>query len=112
MNKKLERLNSTLAREIARTLQHDSKNKVFNSITVTAAEVAPDLGSARIYYTFLGDYERSFVEEELKKASGFFRSSLANKLDVRHTPELRFQFDESVEKGTNIERILNEINNK
>ena len=109
---KLERLNSQIAREIARVFQHDTKNKVLKTITITAADVAPDLGSAKIFYTYLGEYEREFIETELKNASGFLRSELANKLDMRHTPELRFYFDESVSHGTNIERILSEINNK
>jgi len=109
---KLERLNSQISKEIARTLEYDTKNKILKTITITGVNVSPDLGSAKVYYTFFGDYEREIIETELKKSSGFLRTELANKLAIRHTPELRFYFDESVEKGTNIERILNEITNK
>ena len=109
---KLERMASQFTREISNIIHSEVKNEVLKSITITDAEVSADLGVAKIYYTFLGDYEKDFVAEELKKASSFLRTELAERLDIRHTPELRFKFDESIAYGTNIERILNEINNK
>ena len=109
---KIERIASQIARELSLILLGEARDKVLKDITITDVNVSADLGVAKVYYTFLGDYEREYVAEELKKASGFLRSELAQRIQVRHTPELRFQFDESIEYGTNIERILAEINSK
>lgn len=109
---KNERISSQIARELSIVLHGEAKSAILKAINITEVEVSADLSTAKVFYTFLGDYERNFVNEELKKASGFLRSELAGRIQIRHTPELRFQFDESIEYGTNIERILNEINNK
>ena len=107
---KLERIASHLVRELSNILHDEARNEVLKNITITAAEVSADISVAKVYYTYLGDYDRKFVEDELKNASSFLRTELAERIEIRHTPELRFHFDESVEYGTNIERILNQIN--
>ena len=109
---KLERIGSQILKEVSQILHEEAKDEVLKSVTITSAEVSADLGVAKIYYTFFGDYDKDFIDTELKKASSFLRTELAEKIDIRHTPELRFQYDESIAYGTNIERILQEINNK
>ena len=106
---KLERIASQIQREVSSILHGEARSNVLKSITLTGCQVSADLGVAKIYFTFLGDYKRTDVEEELRKASSFLRSQLADRIQIRHTPELRFQFDESIEYGSNIERILSNI---
>ena len=110
MKIKAERLSSQIAREVAKILHEKARSEMLKSVTVTAAEVSNDYSVAKVWYTFLGDYDKKLVDEELKNAAGYLRSELANRIDVRHTPELRFTFDESIAYGSNIERILNQIN--
>ena len=105
---KIERISSQIQREVS-LLLHTAKSPTLKDVTLTGCQVSADLGVAKVYYTFLGDYTHEEVAEELKKASGFLRRGLANRIDIRHTPELRFQFDKSIEYGTNIERILKNI---
>ena len=109
---KLERIGAQILRELSQIIHEEAKNEALQSITITAVDVANDLGSAKVYYTFFGTYERDFIETELKNASSFLRTELAERIDIRHTPELRFVFDQSIEYGTNIERILEEVNSK
>jgi len=109
---KLERFNAQIARELANVILFDVRDDLIKSISVTGVEVSADYSVAQIYYTFIGDNEKDFVQAELTKASTFLRTKLAGRLDVRHTPQLRFKFDNSVEHGTKIERILNELNKK
>lgn len=106
---KIERIGSQIERELSNIIFNEVKDEVIRSITITGSEVTSDLGLAKIYYTYLGDYEREFIDSELKKASSFLRTMLAEQIDIRHTPELRFIFDESIEYGTNIEKILSDI---
>ncbi|UKI57946.1 MAG: 30S ribosome-binding factor RbfA [Clostridium sp.] len=60
-------------------------------------------------YTFTTTDDRVKVEKDLNNASGFFRSLLAERLQIRHTPELKFIFDESIEYGQKIEEIIKEL---
>ena len=56
--------------------------------------------------------DKDKVLEELNSAKGFLRTKLANTIDIRHTPELIFEFDNSIEYGMNIERIIERIHEK
>lgn len=77
-------------------------------VTITAAEVTPDLKFAKIYFSaILGD--KSEVKKGLVSASGFLRRALAQKLNLRITPELSFFEDKSIEHGAKIAKILNSI---
>ena len=77
-------------------------------VTITAAEVTPDLKFAKIYFSsILGD--KSEVKRGLISAAGFLRRSLSQKLNLRITPELSFHEDKSIEHGAKIAKILNSI---
>jgi len=108
---KLERISSQILREVSNIIHTNVRSKLLKNVTLTGIELSNDLSVAKLYYTFLGDYEEQDVIEELKKASSFLRNQLADRIEIRHTPELRFQFDKSIEYGSNIERILNNIKN-
>lgn len=107
---KIERISSQIVKELSSVIFNDVKDNRIKSITITGADVSSDLGQAKIYYTFLGNYEKEEIDAELKKAAGFLRVKLSERIDLRHTPELKFIFDESIEYGTNIEKILADIN--
>ena len=106
---KTERIASQIMRELSSIIYNEAKDEVIKSITITAADVTSDLGLAKIYYTFLGDYDKKDVQKELDHASSYLRTELAERIDIRHTPALRFIFDESIEFGSNIEKILENI---
>ena len=77
-------------------------------VTITAAEVTPDLKFAKIYFSaILGD--KSDVKKGLVSASGFLRRCLSQKLNLRITPELTFCEDKSIEHGAHIAKLLNNI---
>ena len=82
-------------------------------ITVTAADVTPDLKYAKIYYSVLGaDGDKEQLKQiylGLKSAAGFIRSQLAKRLNMRATPELTFIEDGSVKHGVEIAAILNSL---
>ena len=105
-----ERVASDMQRELCNILLLEAKDKDFKNVTITDVDVTNDLSFAKIYFTTLDNKEK--VEKDLNNASGFFRSLLADRLVMRHIPELKFIFDESIEYGQNIERIIKEINEK
>ena len=87
-------------------------SELLKSVTLMEARVTSDLSMARVYYTYIGDYDRKEMADELKKASPFLRSELAKRMDLRNTPELRFEFDESTLYGEHIDEILQEIHSE
>ncbi len=107
MKLKAERASSDIQKEIGNIILFEAKDKDFKNVTITAVDVTNDLSYAKVYFTTTDDREK--VESDLNNASGFFRSLLAERLDIRHTPELKFIFDESIEYGEKIERIIQEL---
>ena len=87
-----ERVSSDMQRELCNILLLEAKDKDFKNVTITDVDVTNDLSFAKIYFTTLDNKEK--VEKDLNNASGFFRSELSKRLDIRHTPELRFIFDD------------------
>ena len=106
---KLERIGSQITKELSKIIFTEVKDEKLKNITITAAELSSDLGIAKIYYTFLDDYSKEEIQQELEKASPFLRTELAKKIDMRHIPELKFTFDKSIEYGQRIEKILKNI---
>ena len=104
---KAERAGSDIQRELGNILLLEAKDVDFKNVTITAVEVSSDFSYAKVYFTTTDD--RNHVTKDLNKASGFFRSLLAERIEMRHTPELKFVFDESIEYGQKIENIIKEL---
>ncbi len=78
--------------------------------TITSVRISPELDVAKVFVSVLGGEEkRSEVLDALRRAAPFLRSELAREVRVRRTPELRFVFDESMEQGLRMDRVLREI---
>ena len=102
------RINDAVAQELAIALGDVREPKVAgNFVSITRAEVAPDLKYATVYFSAIGDSAEA--AEGLKKCTGMLRHHLAVTLNLRITPELRFVKDGSIEHGAKIARILEEI---
>lgn len=109
-SKRLARLNEQLKRELAELLHGEVRDPRVGTVTVTAVDVAADLGSARVYVLCSGpDSERAATLEGLHAAAPFLRRTLGKALHVRKVPELRFAEDRSLEHAQRIERILSEV---
>ena len=102
------RINDAVAQELAIALGEVREPKVINNfVSVTRAEVAPDLKYATVYFSCIGDSAESL--EGLKKCTGMLRHHLAKTLNLRVTPELNFVKDGSIEHGAYIAMKLKEI---
>ena len=108
MNVKGERVGSEMQKELMDILLFESKDEDFKTVTITDCDVTNDLSFAKIYFTTT-EKNKDKVEKDLNEAVGYFRTLLASRLRIRHTPELRFIFDESIEYGQKIEKIIEEI---
>lgn len=105
------RINDAVAEELAIALGEVREPKVTNNfVSITRADVAPDLKYATVYFSCIGDSDEA--KDGLKKCTGMLRHHLAVTLNLRITPELTFVKDGSIEHGAKIARLLEEINNK
>ena len=105
------RINDAVAQELAIALGEVREPKIINNfVSITRAEVAPDLKYASVYFSCIGDSSEALVG--LKKCTGMLRHHLAVTLNLRITPELNFVKDGSIEHGAKIAKLLDEINAK
>ena len=105
------RINDAVAQELAIAIGNVREPKVVdNFVSITRAEVAPDLKYATVYFSCIGDAGE--VQIGLKKCTGMLRHHLASTLNLRITPELHFVKDGSIEHGATIAKRLEEIKAK
>jgi len=110
MSVKIKRLESNIVKEISYILANEIKDNDIKFVTVTDCHLTNDLSYAKIYVTVLDDTKKETTLKALNDASSFIRRELANRVIIRHTPELEFVYDESIEYGKKIEKIIEEIN--
>ena len=102
------RINDAVAQELGIAIGNLREPMVVNNfVTITRAEVAPDLKYATVYFSCIGDSKEA--AQGLKKCTGIMRHHLASTLNLRITPELNFVKDGSIEHGAKIARLLEEI---
>lgn len=102
------RINDAVAEELAIALGEVREPKVVNNfVSITRADVAPDLKYAKVYFSCIGNDEEA--AEGLKKCTGMLRHHLATTLNLRITPDLAFIKDGSIEHGAKIAKLLDEV---
>ena len=106
---KLERYNNAFMEELNIIFGTEVKNEILKSVVVTSVKITNDLSFAKVYYTCFNE-DKKLVLKELKDSEGYLRSMLAKRIDMRHTPELSFLYDESIEYAKRIEDKIKEIN--
>ena len=107
---KIERIASDILKYLSNILLTETNDDLMKSITLTDARVSKDLSYAKIFFTSISDLSHKEIEREMKEAAPFLRGKLAKVLEVRNIPELNFEYDETIEYATKIERIINNIN--
>ena len=112
MSVKIKRIESELVKTISETLLLESNDEFLKTVTITAAEVASDLSYAKVYFTSLDNREKSLLEKDMNEASDMIRKFIAEKMDLRQTPKLKFVYDDSIAYGNKIEHIIAQIHEK
>ena len=107
---RLDRINEELKREISNIINYEVKNSnITGMISVTGVKITPDLRYAKVSVSMLNSKNVKQTLAGLKAASGFIRSRIAEKVNLRITPELVFELDESLKYGERIDKILQDI---
>ena len=109
-NNRIGRIDEEYRKELSRIIGYELKNpNVTGMISVTKVKVTTDLKYAKVYVSILNSKNIKDTMDGLKKSSGFIRSELAKRVNLRNTPELIFEIDDSLEYGAKIDSILKEI---
>ena len=109
-NPRLGRIDEEYKKELSQIIGYELKNpNVTGMISVTKVKVTNDLKFAKVYVSILNSKNIKDTLAGLKKSSGYIRSELAKRVNLRNTPELIFELDDSIEYGAKIDSILKEI---
>lgn len=111
-NQRVDRVAHQIQRELSDLFMEGLKDYrvAQNMVSVVDVAVTKDLRVAKVYVSVLGDEEaRAETMRGLQSASGFVRSEIAHRVNLRHAPEIRFVLDRSIERGVNVIALLNRI---
>jgi len=111
MTHRIERINTEIRRELSELIQRHIKDPRIDSfVTVTEVITSADLRYAKVYVSSIaGQEQEASITGVLNDAAGFLRTELARTIKIRRTPELTFIWDNSIERGDRILRLLDEI---
>ncbi|WP_078380858.1 30S ribosome-binding factor RbfA [Sutcliffiella halmapala] len=113
MTLRSNRVGEQMKKELSDIIGRKIKDPRVGFVTVTDVQVTGDLQQAKIFISVLGnDDQRQDTLIGLAKAKGFIRSEIGRRIRLRKTPELFFEFDESIEYGNRIENLIHELNKK
>ncbi len=108
---RLNRINEELKKEISQIISFELKNpEATGLISVTKVKITPDLKYAKVYVSLLNSKNEEKTIEALKQSAGYIRMLIAKRINLRITPELVFEKDDSIEYGMKIDSILKDLN--
>ncbi len=107
---RLNRINEELKKELSSILAYELKNpNITGMLSVTKVKITPDFKYAKVYVSILNSKDVDKTMDGLKESAGFIRSRIAKEVNLRITPELVFEVDDSLEYGARIDSILNDL---
>jgi len=108
--KRPKRVAQLIQKEISAIIQKQIENPQLGFVTITGVEVTEDLQHAKVYFTVYGsEEERISTEKLLKKMTSFVRYHVGQRIRLRYTPEIIFQYDETMERAARIDELINQI---
>jgi ribosome-binding factor A len=104
---RMRRVNEALRELIGDAISTELQDPRIGFVTVTAVDTSPDLRSARVYVSVLGESEaREATLAALRSSHGVIQAKIAREMRMKRTPTLSFHYDESIERGDRISRLL------
>ena len=114
MSHRIQRVNTLIRREISELIQNQLRDpRLGEFVAVTEVETSSDLRHARVFVSGIGGrQDEAGTIDALNGAAGFMRTELAKKVSLRRVPELSFHWDDSIEHGDRILRLIDEVTGK
>ena len=110
-NQRLTRINEEMKKEISEIIRTEIKDPAVQDvmISVVAVDTTNDLKTAKVYVSVLQDHKKQEALAGLQKAQGFIRREIARRINLRNTPELIFKLDESIERGIEMSKLIDDV---
>ena len=106
---RLARIADQIQRELAELIRQELRDPRVKLVTLTGVELARDQSHAKVFFTMLGSAEEAKAcGDGLSRAAGFLRAGLAHRLSTRTVPDLPFTYDESIERGARLSRLIDD----
>ncbi len=111
MTRRTERVSSLIQQEISDLLREQVNDpRLASLISVTRVSTSPDMRHTKVFVSTLGDEtNKNEILQGFAAASGFLRRQLANRLRLRHMPELSFHLDDSIERGAEVLKLIEQV---
>ncbi len=110
---RINKINEEIRRELSAIIRDLKDSRIPMMTSVVAVRVTNDLSYAKVYVSVMGDEEvQKKALAGLRSAAGFVRREVGRRLTLRHTPEVLFELDHSIEHGAHINQMLNDINHQ
>ncbi len=111
MTRRIERINSVIQQEVSQLLRDQVNDPRLNSlISITKVDTSADLRHTKIFISSFGEHvDKKEILDGFNAASGFLRSQLASRLQLRYMPDLSFQFDDSIERASEVLRLIDKV---
>lgn len=101
-----ERVRGALLEVIAEVLLREVKDPRVSRVTLTGVSISPDLKAAKVFFTTRASGEQAAALAGLQSATGYIKRQVASRLQLRHTPDLQFLYDTTLDKATRLENLL------
>lgn len=101
-----DRVSEQLQRALSEIIRDKLDDPRFNLVTITEVKVTRDLSHARVFFSTLDDINHTEITNALKRAGGFLRGELGRMLVLRVVPNLRFEYDETLEEGQRLRSLI------
>jgi ribosome-binding factor A len=103
------RIAEQIQRDLSELIRIEVKDPRVSMVTLTGVEVTSDYAHAKVFFTVIGDADEiAATGEGLNRAAGFLRHALGGRIKLRSIPQLHFIYDESVERGVRLSRLIDE----
>jgi ribosome-binding factor A len=106
---RMRRVDEAVRAVLSDAISKDLQDPRIGFVTVTAVKTSPDLRHARVYVSVLGnEHARAETLDGLRSAHGFLQGRVAAELSLKHTPTITFEYDESIDRGMRISRLIDQ----
>jgi len=111
--KRSARVGDQIKKDVANIIMLELKDPRLGLITINSVELSDDLRYARVFYTVFGDEKvKKESQKGLDSAKSFIQRELAKRIRIKRIPELTFKYDQTIEKASRIDHLLNQIQNE
>jgi ribosome-binding factor A len=111
-SRRSERVSGLLLEVVSEVLLREVKDPRVRTVTLTGASISPDLKLAKVFFTTLQAQNQTAALAGLKSATGYIKRQIASRLQLRHTPEIQFVYDTTLEKAAHLEQLIRQATKK